>query len=215
MIYLTGSGLSPKRLPVLLSHPMLGVLTQPESIHRNYVAPFRVWAADNGCFAKGASFVLADYLRWLGTFKDLAGKCLFATCPDILEDHAGTWARSAEVFPAIRELGFKAALVAQNGIEDAEVEWPAFDVLFLGGSTAWKLSQAARTVTQEARRQGKWVHMGRVNSLRRLDYAALIGCDSADGNFLAFGPDKNLPRLLSWLAKVGGEPQLNLYGLPN
>ncbi len=29
-------------------------------------------------------------------------------------------------------------------------------------------------------------------------YAAAIGCDSADGTYLTFGPDVNLPRLLSW-----------------
>jgi hypothetical protein len=46
---------------------------------------------------------------------------------------------------------------------------------------------------------GKGTHMGRVNSNRRLQYAATIGCDSADGTYLAFGPDQNLPRLLWWL----------------
>jgi hypothetical protein len=41
--------------------------------------------------------------------------------------------------------------------------------------------------------------MGRVNSLRRLRYAADIGCDSVDGTYLAFGPDQNLPTLLTWI----------------
>lgn len=43
-----------------------------------------------------------------------------------------------------------------------------FDVLFLGGSTAWKLGSAARRLTTEAKARGKQVHMGRVNSLKRL-----------------------------------------------
>lgn len=38
------------------------------------------------------------------------------------------------------------------------------------------------------------VHMG-----RRLLYAASIGVASADGTYLAFALDKNLPRLLTWL----------------
>ena len=42
----------------------------------------------------------------------------------------------------------------------------------------------------------------RVNSLKRLRYAASIGCHSADGTCLAFGPDRNLPRLLGWLTQV-------------
>ncbi|MET7951050.1 hypothetical protein [Micromonospora sp. NPDC005324] len=44
--------------------------------------------------------------------------------------------------------------------------------------------------------------MGRVNSLRRLRHATAIGCHSADGTYLAFGPDQNLPNLLSWLQTV-------------
>lgn len=38
-----------------------------------------------------------------------------------------------------------------------------------------------------------------MNSLRRLTYAAAIGCHSADGTYLAYGPDRNLPTLLRWL----------------
>jgi hypothetical protein len=40
--------------------------------------------------------------------------------------------------------------------------------------------------------------------LRRLRYATSIGCHSADGTFLAFGPDRNLPRLLGWLTEIDG-----------
>jgi hypothetical protein len=60
----------------------------------------------------------------------------------------------------------------------------------------------------EARGRGKWVHMGRVNSLRRLRYAAAIGCDSADGTYLAFGPDTNLPAVRGWLRDVNGQGTL-------
>lgn len=44
--------------------------------------------------------------------------------------------------------------------------------------------------------------MGRVNSLRRLRLAQAMGCDSADGTYLAYGPDRNLPRLLGWLREI-------------
>lgn len=52
--------------------------------------------------------------------------------------------------------------------------------------------------------------MGRVNSLRRLRHAAAIGCDSADGTYLAFGPDRNLPRLLDWIGAVNEPDLVNL-----
>jgi hypothetical protein len=38
--------------------------------------------------------------------------------------------------------------------------------------------------------------------LKRLRPAASIGCDSVDGTLLAYGPDRNLPELLGWLAAV-------------
>lgn len=33
MLYLTGSGLSPKRIPLLLACPQIGVLATPVSLH--------------------------------------------------------------------------------------------------------------------------------------------------------------------------------------
>lgn len=59
----------------------------------------------------------------------------------------------------------------------------------------------------------RWVHMGRVNSKKRLDTARAMGCDSVDGTYLTFGPDTNLPRLLSWLAAAAREPMLLEAGL--
>jgi hypothetical protein len=103
------------------------------------------------------------------------------------------------MLPRIRALGLPVALAAQNGMEHLDVPWDAFDVLFVGGDTAWKLGPHARQLVADARRRGKGTHMGRVNSNRRVQYAATIGCDSADGTYLAFGPDQNLPRLLWWL----------------
>jgi hypothetical protein len=79
-------------------------------------------------------------------------------------------------------------------------------VLFLAGSTDWKLGSAARLLAAEAETRGKAVHMGRVNSLKRLRYAAAIGCDTADGTCGAFAPDINLHRCMSWAAQVNGEP---------
>lgn len=167
------------------------------------------WAADNGAFTERGreGFSVNGYLAWLSKHSDKAQNCLFATAPDVLMDAAATWETSREVLPKIRTLGFPAALVAQDGIENIKVDWDAFDVLFLGGSTDWKLGPAAARIAQEARLRGKWVHMGRVNSRRRLRYASAF-CDSADGTYLAFAPDANLPRLLSWLSELETQPSL-------
>lgn len=214
MIFMTGSGLTNKTLPVLTNHPMIGVLTQPKSYVPSMVAPFKVWAGDNGCFnpAVSAAFRLEPYLAWLEGFAAMRSHCAFVTAPDVVADAAATWERSRAALPVIRAAGWKAALVAQNGIEDMDVAWDQFDALFLGGDTDWKLSDHARAVAGEAKRRGLWVHMGRVNSLRRLEVAVDFGCDSADGNFLGFGPDQNLPRLLAWLERLRTAPRLAMWG---
>lgn len=44
--------------------------------------------------------------------------------------------------------------------------------------------------------------MGRVNSELRLRHATAVGCDTADGTYLTFGPHKNLGRLLGWFERL-------------
>jgi hypothetical protein len=162
------------------------------------------WCADNGCFGKGYPGD-DEWYAWLESNADRASACLFAVAPDVVGDAAATLDRSAPWLARIRALGYPAALVAQNGLEDLEVPWDDFDVLFIGGDTEWKLGRHARALTTEAKSRGKWVHMGRVNSEKRLRYADAIGCDSADGTHVAFGPDQNLPNVLAWLRGVNGQ----------
>lgn len=166
-----------------------------------------VWCADNGCFGSGYPGD-AKWFAWLEVHAADAASCAFATAPDVVGDAAATLDRSLPWLPRIRALGYRAALVAQDGLEHLTVPWDEFDVLFIGGTTEWKLGRAARRLVAEAKVRGKRVHMGRVNSERRLRYADAIGCDSADGTYLVFGPDTNMPKLLGWLRGVNDMPPL-------
>lgn len=180
----------------------LGAIITPAQGNR--VPPGVRWVADNGC-GPGRGGIGAGYpgdgpwLAWVASLDADPALCGFVVAPDVVGDAAATLARSAPFLPAIRAAGYPAAFVAQNGLEDLDVPWSSFDVLFIGGDTAWKLGPAARGLVAEAFARGKRVHMGRVNSLRRMRYAAAIGCHSVDGTFLAFGPDRNLPELLGWV----------------
>lgn len=69
------------------------------------------------------------------------------------------------------------------------IHWDLIDALFIGGSTAWKLGPQVRILIQEARRLGKWVHMGRVNGDPRIKYAFYQQCDSVDGGRIRYAPD--------------------------
>lgn len=184
---------------------LLGFIDTP--LQGNTRPPGVTWCADNGCFGKGYPGDEA-WFDWLTNHAADAGTCWFAVAPDVVGDASATLNRSLPWLPRIRSLGYPAAFVAQDGLEDLIVPWEQFDVLFVGGSTEWKLSPPARRIIRDARARRKRVHMGRVNSLRRYRYAETIGCDSVDGTFLTFGPDVNLPRLLGWVNRISAEPGL-------
>lgn len=184
---------------------LLGQIATPAAGNR--VTPGVEWCADNAVFA--GKYPGDDaFLAWLSDRAHLASSCRFVVAPDVVGDAAATLVRSLPVMPRIRALGFPVALAAQNGLEHLDVPWNAFDVLFIGGDTAWKVGPEARGLVVEARRRGKWVHMGRVNSRARIQYAAAIKCDSVDGTFLAFGPHANLRKLLDWLREIEQQPAL-------
>lgn len=177
----------------------LGQIVTPAA--GNKLLPGVQWCADNGVF--GGTYPGDEkYLMWLGKRTWSADRCRFAVAPDVVCDAAATLVRSKPMLPEIRRLGLPAALALQNGIENLRVPWDDFDVAFLGGDTDWKIGPHARELTTEAHARGKWVHMGRVNSRRRLQIAAQMGCDSADGTYVANGPDTNLPKLLGWLGEL-------------
>ena len=161
------------------------------------------WCADNGRFGKGWPGA-SRWLTWLTGMNP--ERCGFATAPDVVGDAKATLEESRPFLSVLRGLGYPAALVAQDGLEGLTVPWDEFDVLFIGGSTEWKLGHYARRLVGAANAHGKRVHMGRVNSNKRLRYAASIGCHSADGTYLRFGPRVNLPKLLSWLHELESNP---------
>lgn len=180
---------------------LLGAIDTPKQ--QNRLDDVAYWCADNGCYGKGYPGDLG-YLNWLAKRQPDVSRCKFATAPDVVGDAKATLKRSAPFLPIIRAMGYPAALVAQDGLESLIVPWDSFDVLFIGGTTEWKLGDGAHMLAFDAKAEDKWVHMGRVNSRKRLRYAHSIGCDSADGTLLAFGPDFHLPRLLGWLDEING-----------
>lgn len=194
MLYLaTASG--PRVRDAMMAEPSLGQLCQPNAGNR-VVGGGVQWAADNGCFSETTPFDPDRWVAWLD--RQPRDGCLFAVVPDVVGDHTATVDRWELYAMTVRELGFRPAFVLQDGCEPDLIPCDA-DCVFVGGSTEWKLGPTAARCVRYAKSEGMWVHMGRVNSLRRLRIAADLGCDSVDGTFLAFGPDANLPRLLSWL----------------
>jgi hypothetical protein len=152
------------------------------------------WAIDNDGFGG----VDPDAFRTM--VYDLVGTpgCLFLNAPDVylgdgVEAHTATLEAWREWNPFLRMTGFPLAFVLQIGATPNNVPWDECEAVFVGGDTAWKLGPEARACVREAKRRGKYVHMGRVNSKKRIAYAKAIGCDSVDGTGWAKYRDAMMP----------------------
>lgn len=207
MIYLTVPPVIPDHV-ALVARGEIGVMLTPR-VGRTVEAAkaWPVWAADNACFTSSTTFDLPKYLAWLDRFRVVSG-CLFASAPDVVGDAEATWERSRNVLPLLRERGYRAALVAQNGIRT--VAWSAIDCIFIGGDTPFKYSSTADELCREAKRLGKWAHMGRVNTMERWQMCSRVGYDSCDGTLIRFGPDQNLPRIIRWMKWSAGRKQMDM-----
>ena len=162
-------------------------------------APQRpLWCADNEVFTGNFSWPV--FSAWLESMTAYRSSCVFVTAPDVVGDAVATLDRFRWYAWRIKALGFPVALVAQDGMES--LRWPPeYDALFVGGSTQWKLSDAADWCIRQAKNTGRWTHVGRVNSNRRIRHFQVIGVDSVDGTSLAFAPDKHYLRFGRQLAQ--------------
>jgi hypothetical protein len=192
----------------------LGLLIQPftENYLNDGAAYYQQVGIDNGCFTEigQARFNLARYQRLIdGALERWGDHVLFATARDVAFDWEGTLRLSLPMLPLLRRMGAPAALVLQDGATPSNIPWTELDAVFVGGSTEWKESAMAASIATEARRRHKWVHMGRVNSKRRMRIAYYGGCHSADGTFLLHEGRKGLgaegvAQILSWLRDQWG-----------
>jgi hypothetical protein len=180
----------------------LGQLVTPDAGNRPI--PGARWALDNGCFSN--RWTVERWGRTLDRHADTPG-CLWATVPDVVGNAETTEVMWRRWWSAPMRRGYRAAWVAQDGCRRLPTGPKA---VFIGGTTAWKLGPHARAVIRSAKARGIWVHMGRVNSLRRLRYAHAIGCDSVDGTYLTYAPETNLRRLLAWLDHIHTQQTLDL-----
>jgi len=151
----------------------------------------RPFAVDNEAFTRG--FAPDRFFAYLEQLQPYRSQWLFSACPDVVGDAAATldlyreWAHRMKALSSV-------AFVAQDGQE--ALEFPlAFDWLFIGGTTEWKMSDAADLCIRRAKAMGKPVHIGRVNSVSRFRHFQLLEVDSCDGTFPTYEPDTARRRL--------------------
>jgi hypothetical protein len=193
-------------------HPHLGRLVQPR--HYSSIeatgADGVPWGADNDCFQ---GLTDAQYYAMLDRLTGIPG-CKFVTVPD----QVGNARQTAHMFniwaPGLTRRGLPVALVLQDGIDEPAVArwlmctWHRLDAVFIGGTDAFKLGPVAFELARRARRDGKWVHWGRVNGRERMRYCWSTGaCDSMDGSSWAIFRKTLLDEGLAWCAALAHEPR--------
>jgi hypothetical protein len=160
------------------------------------------WAVDNGAYSG------FDRERFVKLLERCVGKprLLWVVCPDVVADAKATLALWPWWSVLCRSKGLPVAFVLQDGQEDHDL--PDADCYFIGGSTRWKLSQASADLCAEVKCVGKYLHCGRVNSLRRLEAMLDRGCDSVDGSSMSMFGDKYIHRFALWIERVNQQPPL-------
>lgn len=154
------------------------------------------WAADNGFFTQQDT---DKWLRWVDRFdENRERRPIFVTLPDIVADAQ----RTLELFEyfKLRTNELPRALVLQDGIGQVRIPWEDLDAIFIGGSNAFKFSPEAMNAAKTAKLLGRWVHVGRVNTAKRLrNWIGLA--DSIDGS----GTSRFDHMLEDVLAEIRGE----------
>lgn len=153
------------------------------------------YACDNGCFS---GFQPGDWFRMIKKVEASGHYPMWVVAPDLWKRAQTTLDLFRVWQPWLVARGFKLAFAAQDGSEKGLIPWQEIDCLFLGGSTEWKTGPIAERLTREAHERGKWVHMGRVNTPKRVGICASWGVDSFDGSSFSVRPSRILEGL-EWI----------------
>jgi hypothetical protein len=161
---------------------------------------------DNGAFA---GFHYDAFMRMLSKFP-VNDACRFVVAPDVVADADATSVLFEKWEDILHSRSYPVAYVAQDGALVQDIPWDSFECLFIGGSTEFKL--AAFPFIRAAKRRDKWVHVGRVNSMKRMRWAFDSGADSIDGSSFSRFPARWIPWALDYLAAINAHgKQYMLY----
>lgn len=162
---------------------------------------FEVWAGDNGRFwSKGTgvnpNWTEKEWLKMLDYYPEyMRTLCKFMVVPDVPFDAQGTINVFSQYLPFVVGRGYPAAFCTQDGMTPDDIPWGEIAAVFIGGSERHKLGQEGASIGAIAHSLGKWVHVGRVNSMSRMKQ--IWWADSCDGTHLAHNSALSRQRLLA------------------
>jgi hypothetical protein len=200
------SGPSRKQRTKYADHPRFGWLLNPRAgaSVETIVQSGMLWACDNDCFKQ---LHRRAYLRML---RRVSGqpRLQWVAAPDVVGDARATLLRFRLWAPVLRHYKLPVAFVAQDGQERLPVPWDEIRCLFIGGSTAWKMSMHAARLIEEAAARYLWVHVGRISTFDRLDRFDSLPVTSFDTTAVCHKP----AHLDRFLARTDYQQQAFLHG---
>lgn len=154
-------------------------------------------AADNRAYA---GWDAREFVRMLDVVAGLP--LLWTAVPDVVGDAEATDALWERWAPEVLGRGLRAAYVGQNGYQRIPGQASA---LFVGGDNTFKLGPEGGRAVRDARERGLPVHVGRVNSVRRIGIVKTLGADTFDGTKYARWSETHLRNGL--IAAAAAQPQ--------
>lgn len=188
----------------------LGILLSPacgNGIERT-ISSGLPWAIDNGAFS---GFDAEAYMK-------LVAKCeghqrhglRWVTAPDVVGDHDATLALFDQWGMYLMRRHLPIAFVAQDGCTRGDIPWDYIECLFIGGTTEWKLSQHVVTLILVAKMKCIPVHVGRVNSRKRIRWCFDQGVASVDGTSMSRFSETYLPKFTAYIAGLKAQETIPL-----
>jgi hypothetical protein len=158
-----------------------GLIVSATGVHRT--EGFERYAIDNGAWTAHALGTPWDEGKFRQLVAALGAAADFVVAPDIVAGGLASLRRSEAWLPELDGVGFRRLVPVQDGMQPTDVA-PLLgpDVgVFVGGTTDWKL-RTLPTWGALARERAAYLHVGRVNSARRIRLCAQAGADSFDGS---------------------------------
>lgn len=141
------------------------------------------YALDNGAWSAYQNNKPFDAKRFMRALCLLGDRADFVVIPDIVAGGLLSLEFSLKWMPIVLDRCTLGLLPVQDGMCAMDIRnllSPQVGI-FIGGTTEWKINTAAEWGLL-ASNVGCWLHIGRVNSVRRIRMARSIGAHSFDGS---------------------------------
>lgn len=178
---------------------------------RLIVSPTGVWRSegfryglDNGAWTAHQSGDPWDAVLFRDAVESMGRDADWIVCPDVVGKMAESLTRTREWFPWLTRTHPRILIAVQDGMTPDHIDdlvgagrWVG---VFIGGTTGWKEASMAMW-GEYKKKKDFYLHVGRVNTVRRIEMCARAGADSFDGT----SPSRyasNTPRLSEALDRV-------------